>query len=90
MQCDSKCELGSILLPSQIVQMIHPCLRRLYGANCGIAGRPGVAFANREDRENAIPDKFQHLAAESVNGAGHAVELGVERLHHVPGRRPFR
>src|SRR5205814_1712272 len=86
MQRYAECELGSTLLPSQNVQMIHPCLRGLYGANRGIAGGSGVAFANREDRENAIPDKFQHLAAESVNGAGDAVEPGVERLHHVLGR----
>ncbi len=43
--------------------------------------------ADREDGQHAVADEFQHLAAEGVNGAGDAVEPGVERRDHRFRRR---
>ena len=44
-----------------------------------VAGGRRIPFADRKDRQYAVADKFQHFAAEGVNGAGDAVEPGVER-----------
>ena len=52
-----------------------------------VAGVGGGSLADREDRQHAVADEFQHLAAEGVNGAGDAVEPGVERGDDRLGRR---
>ena len=47
-------------------------------AQCGIAGAARCSSADRKDRQYAVADEFQHLAAESVNRAGDTIEPGVE------------
>ena len=44
-----------------------------------VAGAAGRASDDREDRQHAVADEFQHLAAEGVDRAGDAVEPGIER-----------
>ncbi len=51
------------------------------GAQRGFAGLSRRS-GDREDRQDAIADEFQHLAAEGVHGAGDAVEPGVEGGNH--------
>ena len=65
------------------VEMIHAGACRNDRAQRGIAGVGRVALADREDRQYAVADEFQHLAAEGVNGAGDAVEPGVECSDHL-------
>ena len=50
----------------------------------------GGPFADRKDRQHAVADEFQHFAAEGVNGAGDAVEPGVERGDHRLRRHRLR
>ena len=45
----------------------------------GTAGFAWVVAGDREDREHAVADEFQHLAAERVNRAGDTIKPGVER-----------
>ncbi len=52
------------------------------GAQRRVAGGRRSPFADRKDRQHAVADELQHLAAEGVNRAGDAVEPGVERGDH--------
>ena len=56
------------------------------GAKRRLAGGAPTPVADREDRENSIADELQHLPAEGVDGAGDAVEPGVERRDDLVGR----
>ena len=64
-----------------LVEMRHAGLGSADRAERGVAGDGSGPFADREDRQHAIADEFQHLAAERMNGAGDAVEPGVQRRH---------
>jgi hypothetical protein len=43
---------------------------------------------NRKDRQQAVTDEFQDLAAVVVNGLGLRVEEGVEQRDHAIARKP--
>ncbi len=45
--------------------------------------------AHRKDRQNAVADEFQHLAAKGMDRAGEAIEPGVEGRDHHGGFRCF-
>ena len=45
----------------------------------------GRRAGDREDRQHAVADELQHLAAEGVHRAGDAVEPGVEGGDHRHG-----
>ena len=59
--------------------------RRFEGATRGLGG--GARRFDREDRQQAIADEFQDLAAVVVNGLGLRVEQGVEQRDHVIARK---
>ena len=76
-----------------------PCWRRA-ASRCAIPARaaatarsaasqaaPGESAGDRKDRQHAVADEFQHLAAEGVHRAGDAVEPGVEGGDHRRRRR---
>ena len=67
---------------ARLVEMGHAGSGCADGAERGVAGDGRGPFADREDRQHAVADEFQHLAAEGVNGAGDAVEPGIERGDH--------
>src|SRR5690242_1302914 len=62
--------------------MCHAGKSRSDGIECRVAGGGRGPFADWKDRQYAVPDEFQHLAAECMNGTSDAVEPGVERSHH--------
>jgi len=46
----------------------------------------GRAADNREDRQHAVADEFQHFAAEGVDWARDTVEPGIESRDDRRGR----
>ena len=72
------------------IEVGHAGARRGDGAQRRVAGGGSVALADRKYRQHAVADEFQHFAAEGVDGAGDAVEPGVERGDHRLRRRRLR
>ena len=63
---------------SRLVEMRHAGPRggdRLERGVASVARRPA---GDRKDRQHAVAHEFEHFAAESVHGAGDAIEPGVE------------
>ena len=58
--------------------MRHPGLSGGHRAQSSIAGLARCFSDDWKDRQEAVADKFQHLAAKGVNRAGNAIEPGVE------------
>jgi hypothetical protein len=63
---------------SLLIQVCHPGSSGGHGAQSSIAGGLRPPVDDRKDRQYAVADKFQHLAAKGVNRAGNAIEPGVE------------
>ena len=63
---------------SLFIQMRHPGSSGRHRAQSSIAGAARLPSGDRKDRQYAVADKFQHLAAKGVNRAGNAIEPGVE------------
>ena len=76
--------------PRACVEVGHAGPGRGDGAQRGVAGGGRVPLADRKNRQHAVADEFQHFAAEGVNGAGDAVEPGVERGDHRLRRHRLR
>src|SRR5215510_9318958 len=62
-----------------LIEMCHADARGGDRAQCGIAGAARRSSDHRKDRQYAVADEFQHLAAERVNRAGDTIKPGVER-----------
>ena len=75
----------SLRLPRRI-EMGHPGAGGGDGAQRRVAG-VGRRAGHREDRQHAVADELQHLAAEGMHRPGDPVEPGVEGGDHRRGRR---
>ncbi len=73
---------GSPCSRRALIEMRHAGLRGRDRAQRRVAGIARNCSGDRKDREHAVTDEFQHLAAEGVNGAGDAVEPGAQRGDH--------
>ena len=83
-------KVRAVRRPRRVFRRLPFCLRtspapphraaRGHTARGAGGGRRPVA--DRENRKHPVADEFKHLAAEGVNGAGDAVEPGVERGDH--------
>ena len=67
------------------IEMRHAGFRGSNRAQRSVAGFARL-LADREDREHAVADEFQHLAAKGVDGAADAVEPAAERGDDGGGR----
>jgi len=71
---------------TRLIEARHPGPRCRGGAQCRVASRGRRIIADGEDRQHAVADEFQHLAAKGMHRAGDAVEPGIEHRHHVARR----
>ena len=67
----------------QAVQRRQGRQRRLQGR--GGCGRFAIEIIEREHRQQAVADEFEHLAAMTQDGPGQTVEIGVEHGGELPG-----
>ena len=74
---------------SRIVEMRHSEPRGGDRIEGSIAGATRLPADDREDRQHAVADEFQHFAAEGVNRPGDAVEPGIESRDDHEGRIAF-
>jgi hypothetical protein len=70
--------------------MRHPDTGGRHRTQRGITSAARRLADDREDRQHAVADKFQHFAPEGVNRACDAIEPGAERRDDDGGRIAFR
>ena len=90
MQGYAEGERWQVLPLARLVEVSHAGPGRADGAERRVTGRGRRPLADREDRQHAIADEFQHFAAEGVSGARDTVEPGVERGDHCIWRDRLR
>src|SRR6185437_16193777 len=66
------------LLVSLGIEMRHPGPRGGHGPQGRLASAARRTAGDRKDRQDAIADEFQYLAAERMHCASDAIEPGVE------------
>ena len=78
MQRDAERQRREALAQPRLVEMRHsgPCGGD--GVERSVAGAAGRASGDRKDRQHAVADEFEHLAAEGLDRKRNAVEPGVE------------
>jgi len=62
--------------------MRHARARGRHGTQRRIASTARARPDNRKDRQNAVADEFQHLAAKGMHCARDAIEPGIQRCDH--------
>ena len=82
MQRGAEAQGRQALAPARFIEMRHSGPRRGDRAQRRVAGAARRRSDDGKDREHAVADEFQHLAAEGVDRTGNAVEPVIERRDH--------